>query len=204
MGPDLLASNTSQVVWTGTYSQPREFWNKRLLVDNAFVEDTWEDAYEVINIANNVLSALDVFEDDAEARDAAEGHARFLRGSMYFELVRLWALPWNEGDPNSNLGVPLVLQPTRAVTDADNLPRSTVAEVYSQVITDLTAARDLLTADEGDLASTYSASAMLSRVYLAQGKYTEAAQAANRVIRKEASRLPITYRRRLQQRLRLT
>lgn len=193
LGPDLLAASQNEVVWTGTFSQPREFWSKNLLVDNVFVEDTWEDAYEVINIANNILSALDVFEDDTAARDAAEGHARFLRGTMYFELVRLWALPWNAGDPNSNPGVPIVLEPTRGVTDADNRPRSNVAEVYAQVIDDLTKARDLLPEDGGDLAGTYAASAMLSRVYLAQGKYADAAQAASRVIEEGGFALAETY-----------
>lgn len=181
MNPDLLASDNSEVVWTGTFVQPRQFWNKSLLVDNSYVQGTWTDAYEVINIANNVLGALDVFED-AGARDRAEGHARFLRGLMYFELVRLWGPAWIGGSPSSDLGVPLVLQPTRDITDEDSRPRNTVAEVYAQVLDDLAAARDLLPDRDGTLGDTYAASAVLSRVHLAQGDYGAAAAAASRVI----------------------
>ena len=182
MGPDLLAARTGEVVWTGTFADPREFWNKNLLVTNGFVEDTWEDAYDVINVANNVLSALDVFADDADARAQAEGQARFLRGAMYFELVRLWGPAWAGGNPGSDLGVPLVLEPTRAITEADDRTRATVGEVYAQVIADLQAARDGLPASNGDLADSYAASAILSRVYLSQGDYPAAAAEASRVI----------------------
>lgn len=193
MGADLVAADPAEVVWTGTFAQPREYWNKALLVDNSFVRDTWLDAYEVINIANNIISALGVFEDDTDARDRAEGHARFLRGAMYFELVRVFGPAWNAADPNTSLGVPLVLEPTRAITDADNLTRSTVAAVYQQVISDLTAARDQLGSRDGDLANTYAASAMLSRVYLAQGNYAAAGQEANRVITEGGFSLAETY-----------
>ena len=160
---------------------------------NSFVEDTWEDAYDVVNVANNVLSALDVFEDDADARDRAEGQARFLRGLLYFELVRLWGPAWTGGSPGSDLGVPLVLEPTRAITEADDRARSTVGEVYAQVITDLQAARDLLPESDGDLADTYAASAVLSRVYLSQGDYANAAAEADRVIEAGGHALAPTY-----------
>ena len=193
MGPDLLASSNAEVVWTGTFAQPREFWNKSLLVTNSFVQDTWVDAYDVVNVANNVLSALDVFGDDADARDRAEGQARFLRGLMYFELVRLWGPAWNGGSPGSDLGVPLVLEPTRAITEADDRARSTVGEVYAQVVTDLQAARDLLPESDGDLADTYAASAVLSRVYLSQGDYAGAAAQADRVIEAGGHALAPTY-----------
>ena len=192
MGPDLLAASNAEVVWTGTFAQPREFWNKNLLVTNTFVEDTWEDAYDVINVANNVLSALDVFDDD-DARARAEGQARFLRGLMYFELVRLWGPAWNGGSPGSDLGVPLVLEPTRAITEADDRSRNTVGEVYAQVITDLQAARDLLPESDGDLADTYAASAVLSRVYLSQGDYENAAAQADRVIEESGHTLAPTF-----------
>ena len=192
MGPDLLAAENGEVVWTGTFAQPRQFWNKSLLVDNSFVEDTWEDAYEVINIANNVLSALDVFED-ADERARIEGHARFLRGVMYFELVRNWGPAYLGGTPASDPGVPLVLEPTRDVTEEDNRARATVAEVYDQVVADLTAARDQLPDRDDLLGDTYAASAFLSRVYLSTGDYDAAAAQASRVIEEGGFALAGTF-----------
>lgn len=180
MSPDLLADD-GEVNWTGTFSQPAEFWNKNLTVDNSFVQTQWTDAYDAINIANNVLSALDVFEDE-DRRRRVEGEARFIRGALYFELARLFGAPWNAGDPSSNLAVPLVLEPTREINEEDNVERASVAAVYAQAIDDLTTAREQLTEDNSFYADTYVASAMLSRVYLMQGEYEAAAQEASRVI----------------------
>ncbi len=180
MSPDLMAYG-NRVNWTGTFTQPAEFWNQNLTTPNSFVQTQWTDAYDAINISNNVLSALEVFEDEAR-RARVEGEARFIRGAMYFELVRVFGLPWNAGDPGSNPGVPIVLEPTREITEADNVARASVAEVYTQAIADLTAAKDLLPESNGFYADTYVASALLSRVYLMQGAYEQAAQEASRVI----------------------
>lgn len=180
MLPDLLGDD-DDLNWTGTFSEPREVWVKNIQVDNGFVEDQWMDSYDAINMANNVLSALEVFEEEGE-RNRVEGEALFIRSALYFELVRLYARAWNDGDPSSNPGVPLILEPTREITEEDNVSRSTVETVYDQAIQDLSAAKDLLPEDNDVYADTYAASALLSRVYLMQGQYEEAAQEASRVI----------------------
>ena len=74
---------------------------------------------------------------DAE-KDRVEGEAKFIRGSVYFDLVRMYAKAWNDGDPNSNEGVPLILTPTNLITDSNKVKRNTVAQVYAQAISDLT------------------------------------------------------------------
>lgn len=180
MSPDLLADD-GDLNWTGTFAAPREIWNKNILVDNGFIEDTWIDAYQGINVANNVLSALDVFEGQ-DRRARVEGEARFLRGLFYFELARLWGKPYDSGDPGSIPAVPLVLDPTREINEDSNVPRSSLAEVYAQALDDLSAARDLLPPSNDPYADTYAASSVLSRVYLMQGAYEEAAAEADRVI----------------------
>ena len=179
-----LMGDGGDVTWTGTFEEPREVWVKNILVTNVFIEDQWLDSYEVINVTNNVLTALDLFEGDQ--RDQIEGEARFLRAAMLFELVRVYAPPYNAGDPSSLPGVPIVLEPTRGVTEDDNVARASVQAVYDQVITDLTTARDLLPATNprgfADYADTYVVSALLSRVYLMTGNYGAAATEASRVI----------------------
>jgi len=180
MSPDLLADN-GDVQWVGTFASPAEIIRKNIQTNNGFVETQWTEAYEAINDANNVLGALDQIED-AQERDRVEGEARLIRAALYFELVRLFGPPWNAGDPASSPGVPLILEPTRDITEEDNVTRNSVQAVYDQVRTDLTTARDLLPESNGVFADTYVASAFLSRVYLMQGEYESAAEAANRVI----------------------
>jgi hypothetical protein len=108
-------------------------------------------------------------------------------------LVRLYGKAWNDGSPSTNLGVPLVLTPTTVVTTTNNVPRNTVAEVYAQIISDLTTAEAKLPASNSFFAKKYSAAALLSCVYLQQGRYTEAAVAANRVIASGAYALDQDY-----------
>jgi hypothetical protein len=190
MQPDLLGDE-GDVVWSGTYEQPRQIWNKSILVNNSFIADVWNDAFEVINISNNVLSAIDVVE--AGDQDRVRGEALFIRGSMYFELARIFGKAWNDGDPAQNLAVPLILEPTRTIDESSEVERSTVADVYAQAIADLTAAKDLLPETNDVFATTYAASAMLSRVYMQQGRYADAATEANRVIEEGDFALVDTY-----------
>jgi len=191
MSPDLLA-DAGDVQWVGTFEQPDAIIRKNIFPNNSFVESQWTDAYQTINAANNVLSALDQIGDPAE-RERIEGEARLIRGMLYFELVRLFAKPWNAVDPASALGVPLILEPTRSITEDDNVTRNTVQEVYAQVIADLTTARDLLPGSNGVYADTYVASALLSRVYLMQGDDQKAAEAADRVLQSDAFSLAPTF-----------
>lgn len=191
MSPDLLADN-GDVQWDGTFADPAEIINKNMFSNNGFVETQWTDAYEAINTSNNVLSALGQLENQQE-RERVKGEALFIRGALYFELVRLFAQPWNAGDPSSTPGVPLVLEPTREIDEEDNVTRDNVQAVYDQVEDDLTTARDSLPATNEEFADTYAASALLSRVYLMQGRYEEAATAANRVIQSGEYALAETF-----------
>jgi tetratricopeptide (TPR) repeat protein len=97
-------------------------------------------------------------------------------------LVRVFAKPWNDGDPASNAGVPIVLEPTREIDESSTAPRNSVSEVYAQAIKDLSEAEASLPESNGVYATKAAAAAMLARVYLQQGDYTNAVQAANRAI----------------------
>ncbi len=193
VGPDLLG-NTDEIDWSGTYQGFTQIYNKSIPVDNGFVTDTWLTGYKTINDANNVLAALAVV--DPTATQEVEGGAEFIRGSSYFDLVRLYAKAWNDGTPATNPGVPLVLTPTTlttVTTDAKLVSRNTVAEVYAQVIKDLTDAKAKLPTSNGFYATTYVASAMLARVYLQMGDYTNAVVEANGVINSGEYELTKTY-----------
>lgn len=180
---ELLGDN-GEVNFGGTFSTLDEIWNKAITTSNAVVRDIWLDSYSTINRANNVLSALSVV--DEASREVVEGEARFIRGVTYFSLINLFAKTWGDGDNNANPGVPLVITPTRAITTEDYRTRASVQAVYTQIIEDLTKAETLLPAteesDDASRATRIAASAMLSRVYLMQGRYAEARDAANKVI----------------------
>lgn len=184
---ELLAAD-GEIRWEGTFNQPREAWNKSFLKTNSFVRDIWTSAYRTINITNNILSGVAVV-NDAD-KDRVKGEALFLRGVMYFELVKLYAKPYSAGAINANPGVPLVNTPTRGIGDSSYVARSTVEQTYAQILNDLTEAESLLPEiNPGSSAVTRmvfatkgAAAAMLSRVYLQKEDWNAAAQAANRAI----------------------
>lgn len=175
--PDLYASN-GYLNWTGSFSTYRDISSKSIIATNVDVTRTWTSAYRAINVANTVISALNVV-TDANTKSEIEGKALFIRGIMHFELVRLYALPFDAAGPNTNLGVPIV---TKAVLTTDDIvtsaARNTVAEVYTAVENDLkTAITKLANSDD-----KYAAMAFLARVYLQEGKHSLARDMANSII----------------------
>lgn len=176
---DFLA-NTDAIDWFGTYEELTQTINKSLLKTNTFVNNVWADGYTAINDANNVIAAIDKV--DAAKKSRIEGEAKFIRGAVYFDLVRLFGKAYNDGSPTTNLGVPLVLTPTTSVNDGSYVTRATVAAVYTQAIADLTEAESKLPATNGFFATKSAAAGMLARIYLQMGNYAAAGAAANRVI----------------------
>ena len=178
---ELLAA-TTDMKFIGTYSQPREIINKEISVTNSYIRDTWVDGFDLINMCNTLLDqeTLDIL----EGADAAmvEGEAKFLRGWVYFEMARLFGLPYEPGVTNSQLGIPIITTPTKDVSDAVKAARSTVEECYAIALSDLTAAKTLLPETNDVYATTYAASAVLARINLQMGNFTTAATEANRVV----------------------
>ena len=177
-----LLGSEGDVRWGGSFAVYREFYNKAVTTTNSIVRADWTRAYETINTVNLVLTHLDLVDEDI--RPQIEGEALAIRAMMHFELVRMWAKPWLPNAANDQVGIPVKVNPTVTEEDAQPVPRSTVAQVYTQVIEDFTSAKSLLESFEqnGSRISTYAVSAMLSRVYLQQGEYQKAAEEANRVI----------------------
>ncbi len=175
-----LLATTEHLQHVGSHRQPQEMVEKNIAVNNSYIESSWVVSYSLINTINNVIHAVDILDD--QDRDRILGEALFLRGMVYFELTRLWGLPYVSGQENDQPGVPLILTPTLGAPDAVPVKRETVESCYRQVIADLSTAKELLPAKNGVFANTFAASAALSRVYLQMSDFENAALEANRVI----------------------
>ncbi len=192
MYSELLGAD-DEITWVGTFNQPDEIFSKSILTNNSFVRDTWSEGYRVINICNNILANLPTV--NAADRDRVKGEALFLRGTMYFELVKLFAKPYSAGNVNTNLGMQIVTTPTvnGAVTSANKIARATVKATYDQIVADLTTAKPLMEDDYGVYAGMYAASAVLSRVYLQMEDFPKARDEANDVIENSGATLEDSY-----------
>jgi hypothetical protein len=140
----------------------------------------WTDAYPTIYTINAALEGLNNAKNlSPEVKQQLTGEAKFLRGFHYFYLVNLYG------------EVPLVLTTDYKVNAL--LPRSSIENVYQQIITDLRDAENLLSENYLDktlLTSTservrptkWAATAMLARVYLYHGDWAASEAEATKVI----------------------
>lgn len=134
-----------------------------------FLQGFWESAYKGIARCNNVIANVPTIESMSEDEiNTILGEAKFLRALFYFNLA------------NGFGEVPLILEPQTVETAS--IAKSTVREIYDAMIVDLTFAADKLgTADFGH-ADQGAALSLLAKVYLYDGKFTEAAATAKQVI----------------------
>lgn len=153
----------------------------------------WKSPYIVIGRANRIIAAAEggALSDAAEAKatiDQYAAEAKVLRALAHFDLVRIYGKPYTE-DQGASLGVPLVT----GVLESNAKPaRSTVAEVYTQVVKDLTEAissNALATETEPGYVSVWGAKAILSRVYLNMGDYANALSVAEDIIKNSGATL---------------
>ncbi len=180
--PELLA-NADYCTWRGTFTSFRQITNKTMTRENAEASRTWIRGYSAINSANTVLENLNIITNAAQ-KSKLEGEALWVRAIMHFELVRLYALPYDASlANNTQLGIPIVTKSTKNETDAFLKPaRNTVSEVYAAVITDLTNAVTKLPVANGNRASKAVASGFLAKVYLQKGDFVNARSASNSAV----------------------
>jgi hypothetical protein len=156
---------------SGRYIQ---FNTYAITVADANVGGFWTAAYNTILRANNIInSPLTGSANIAEYK----GEAYAIRATCYFYLVRYFAKPYTD-DPTS-LGVPIIL--TADVTQ--KAARSTVSDVYAQILSDLDKAYANMTMFSSSIFySKYAARALQAKVYLYKGDYANAKTAALDVI----------------------
>ena len=126
----------------------------------------WDNSYKAIIQASNIIE-LYGSSTDAEVKSHV-GEAYFVRGFLYFYLVRAYGRPYYQ-NPEKNLGVPIIKSAPKNIFGKFTLPdRATVAETYAQAIEDLKQAETLLPERTGTpfYASKGAAQALLSRLYL--------------------------------------
>lgn len=100
--------------------------------NDAELDGFWKAMYIGIDRANELLANLNKPVMDESKRKVIRGEALFLRAYYYFLLVQ------NFG------GVPLILTPTVS-PEGSQIPRSTVAQVYSQILKDMEESENLVT-----------------------------------------------------------
>jgi starch-binding outer membrane protein, SusD/RagB family len=153
--------------------------------NNLAVEYPFRLYYRCIGNVNALLDNIDNAIGTVADKNRLKGEALTLRAWAYSYLVQIYAKRYQAGTTNSQLGVSMPLTST-----ATKLPRSTVEEVYAQIIKDLT---DAITAfgtasnpPSGPQLKSHlslrAALAIRARVALTMQDYTNAALFAKQVV----------------------
>lgn len=141
----------------------------------------WSQMYHCLLQVNNLLFNIKKIEDAGKGSAALneyEGQALTARAIIYFDLVRLYGKPYNM-DKSAN-GVPIVLEPI--AYDAKPT-RSSVEQVYIQIMKDLTDAAPLLSKNKvNGFINYYANMAMQARANLYMNNYSAALTAAETII----------------------
>jgi hypothetical protein len=130
-------------------------WNHLEISATMEVNDIWNQIYASINTVNVFMDGLKTNWDGGKLTDIISqdeynqyiSEALTLRAMCYFDLVRLYAKPYIQGN-GENPGVPLRIKAEKSA-EGNDLARSTVAEVYTQILADLDAAEPLAVSTYG-------------------------------------------------------
>ena len=152
------------------------------------ISSIWGQSYSVINSANVLIAGLNSSTGiiSEELKKNYLGEARFLRALSYFNLVTIYGRPFAENNGSSK-AVPLRLQPEASSANND-LERSTVAAIYTQIIDDLDFAEENLPeAYSTSLLNTTrahknTAIALKTRVYLNKGAFDKVSEEAFKIV----------------------
>jgi len=169
-------------------------WNQNVASTNDFVNNVWSVGYSAINASNILISKLNgttVVSESVAKNYIAE--AKFVRALSYFSLIQTYSKPYNL-DKNG-LGLPLRLSPITSSGNND-LARSTIEEIYVQILKDLDEAeKDLPVEYSSPLlnvsrAKKCTAIALKTRVYLVQANYPKVISESQKIV---SSTVPFRY-----------
>ncbi|MGK6351409.1 RagB/SusD family nutrient uptake outer membrane protein [Parapedobacter sp. DT-150] len=166
----------------------QQTWLHSVNSSTSEVNSLWSNGYATINRVNTFLEGLEInrnkISDELYANYA--GEAKFVRALSYFALLQMYAKPYVM-DNGASPGLPLRLNAER--TSANNeLARSSVAEVYAQILSDLDEAEAGLPNTQGDAvkntirAHKNTAIALKMRVYLVRGEYSQVVTEGNKIV----------------------
>lgn len=164
-------------------------WND-LDYDNETSEFSYDFLYRSIFYTNEVINHIANFQSSSEQKQTlAEAYA--LRAYTYFELVNLFAKPYNTQNAEEK-GVPIVLNTD---LEKENRPES-LAKVYTLIEEDLAQAESLMQNEKADEKTPYrfskiSLNALISRVALYRGEWQKSVNYAEKVLDKNSSLLDL-------------
>jgi hypothetical protein len=154
--------------------------------NSGFPQMIWKRGYEICTNANNILfygeQLLSSYPEEETLIRKHFGYAYFARALAHFDLLNVYAMPYDHTPDASHPGVVAIDFVPGFDTE---LPRNTVKECYDLILSDLNKAIECF-GTESERTPTYisalACKALLARVYLYMKDYTHAAAFAKEVM----------------------
>ncbi len=180
-GEEWVNRTTNSVTGYSTYQGNQD-------PSDSYLANFWIQGYLTINRTNLFLEGIAKNPTAVSSTLAANyrGEAKFLRALTYFSLVQYFAKPYIL-DKGASAGLPLRLKGETSSANND-LARSTVAQVYAQILQDLNDAETELPDSYGTAllnttrAHKNTAIALKTRVKLVMGDYAGVITEANKIV----------------------
>ncbi|WP_158825490.1 RagB/SusD family nutrient uptake outer membrane protein [Mucilaginibacter lacusdianchii] len=165
-------------------------WSQNVTPTTDEVINVWRQAYYAINSVNLFLEGMEATGkatlNNPVLAESYIGEAKFVRALSYYCLLQLYARPYTENNGTSP-GLPLRLTGNSSYENFD-MVRSTVAQVYNQILKDLNEAEMQVplayttAADNTTRAHRNTIIALKTRVYLTMGRYADVITEANKMV----------------------
>ena len=186
--PEILAGNIK--FSKNTNLRLEDVYEATVDAQESSLNATYSALYSELNNVNNVIKYTPSAAGAATEKAKIVAEAKAIRALIHFDLVRIFARPFNFTANGSHLGIPLILNPQLYSDPAPS--RATVAQTYNSIVTDLTEA--IAAFDDtnvgvlnGGTKQNYftkaSATALLAKVYLYQNNWDKAFELADELIK---------------------
>ncbi|EAQ50142.1 RagB/SusD family nutrient uptake outer membrane protein [Leeuwenhoekiella blandensis] len=156
-----------EISHTGSFPSLAEIGGNDPALNNTDVTTYWNNHYSAIYDANLIINSVvnPDFGISQESQERIGGQALAARALLYYKLVKTFG------------GVPLVTDAFTTSSDIDNnpVPRSSVAEVYSQIMSDVSAAVNQIPDGLGIYFFNKNAARVLkAKIEMEMGNYSQA------------------------------
>ena len=156
----------------------RAVYNRETNFFTSYTGGVYTDLYRAIYRVNTLLNSFDLIDGlSSTDRTRIEAEAKFIRALCHWQIVSLWAQPYGYTPNNSHIGIVLRVSP-----DNEALPRTTVADAYNLIQSDLAFARGNLPVNNGNYANRYAANGLSAMVCMQMMEFQAAADFATEAI----------------------
>lgn len=194
----LCADHTIDMAWTADQNW-NQFTTNQVESSNQYVTTLWMGYYKIVSCANTVLEQVDKIDKskfsqaDLTRLSQMKGEAYFWRGWGHHQLISFFGEGYPANGDGDKQGVPIRLKVANTPAML-NIKRSSVSEVYEQILLDYNEAKNLLPASWAERANyprptSFAVKSFIGQINLFKGDYSAAKEAFKDVITNSGKQL---------------